>query len=131
MFKPLFTLLYSATHRKGDIYNMVYKLDAIDAYNQKLVKKIEVKGIRQVGSTATNGYVYLEEIVIGKGNPQARISFDIKTQTGTKQVSKLVDERFNLKEQSGGLAEYDNNFIVERIDGRQGIVRFLNGLTPA
>lgn len=129
MFKPLFTLLYSATHRKGDIYNMVYKLDAIDAYNQKLVKKIEVKGIRQIGSTATNGYVYLEEIVIGKGNPQARISFDIKTQTGTKPVSKLVDERFNLKEQSGGLAEYDNNFIVERIDGRQGIVRFLNGLT--
>lgn len=129
MFKPLFTLLYSATHRKGDIYNMVYKLDAIDAYNQKLVKKIEVKGIRQIGSTATNGYVYLEEIVIGKGYPQARISFDIKTQTGTKQVSKLVDERFNLKEQSGGLAEYDNNFIVERIDGRQGIVRFLNGLT--
>lgn len=129
MFKPLFTLLYSATHRKGDIYNMVYKLDAIDAYNQKLVKKIEVKGIRQVGSTATNGYVYLEEIVIGKGNPQARISFDIKTQTGTKQVSRLVDERFNLKELSGGLAEYDNNFIVERIDGRLGIVRFLNGLT--
>lgn len=108
---------------------MVYKLDAIDAYNQKLVKKIEVKGIRQIGSTATNSYVYLEEIVIGKGSPQARISFDIKTQTGTKQVSKLVDERFNLKEQSGGLAEYDNNFIVERIDGRQGIVRFLNGLT--
>lgn len=129
MFKPLFTLLYSATHRKGDIYNMVYKLDAIDAYNQKLVKKIEVKGIRQVGSTATNSYVYLEEIVIGKGNPQARISFDIKTQTGTKQVSRLVDERFNLKELSGGLAEYDNNFIVERIDGRLGIVRFLNGLT--
>lgn len=93
------------------------------------MKKIEVKGIRQIGSTATNGYVYLEEIVIGKGNPQARISFDIKTQTGTKQVSKLVDERFNLKEQSGGLAEYDNNFIVERIDGRQGIVHFLNGLT--
>ena len=112
MFKPLFTLLYSATHRKGDIYNMVYKLDAIDAYNQKLVKKIEVKGIRQVGSTATNGYVYLEEIVIGKGNPQARISFDIKTQTGTKQVSKLVDERFNLKEQSGGLAEYDNLSLI-------------------
>ena len=129
MFKPLFTLLYSATHRKGDIYNMVYKLDAIDAYNQKLVKKIEVKGIKQIGSTATNGYVYLEEIVIGKGNPQARISFDIKTQTGTKQVSKLVQENLNLKEQSGGLAEYDNNFIVERIDGLQGCVHFLNGLT--
>ena len=129
MFKPLFTLLYSATHRKGDIYNMMYKLDAIDAYNQKLVKKIEVKGIRQIGSTATNGYVYLEEIIIGKGNPQARICFDTKTQTGTKQVSKVVNEGFNLKEQSGGLAEYENNFVVERIDGLQGCVRFLNGLT--
>lgn len=129
MFKPLFTLLYSATHRKGDIYNMMYKLDAIDAYNQKLVKKIEVKGIRQIGSTATNGYVYLEEIIIGKGNPQARISFDTKTQTGTKQISKVVNEGFNLKEQSGGLAEYENNFVVERIDGLQGCVRFLNGLT--
>ena len=129
MFRPLFTLLYSATHRKGDIYNMVYRLDAIDAYNQKLVKKIEVKGIKQIGSTATNGYVYLEEIVIGKGNPQARISFDVKTQTGIKQVSRLVDERFDLKEQSGGLAEYVNNFVVERIDGRQGCISFLNGLT--
>ena len=79
LFAPLFTLLYSATHRKDDIYNMMYRLDAIDAYNQKLVKKIEVKGIKQIGSTATNGYVYLEEIVIGKGNPQARLSFDAKT----------------------------------------------------
>jgi type III restriction enzyme len=128
LFNPLFTLLYSATHRKGDIYNMVYRLDAIDAYNRKLVKKIEVKGINQVGTTATNGYVYLEEIVIGKGNPRARINFDFKTATGTKQVTKLVDEGFNLRENSGNLAEYENNFVVERIDGITGTVRFLNGL---
>jgi len=128
LFKPLFTLLYSATHRKGDIYNMMFRLDAIDAYNQKLVKKIEVKGIKQVGSTATNGYVYLEEILIGKGNPQARISFDVKTGTGTKQTSKVVGEKFNLYDQSGELNEYRNNFIVERIDGLEGYVRFVNGL---
>lgn len=128
LFKPLFTLLYSATHRKDDIYNMMFRLDAIDAYNQKLVKKIEVKGIKQVGSTATNGYVYLEEIIIGKGNPQARISFDKKTNTGTKQTSKVVGEQFNLYDQSGELNEYKNNFIVERIDGLEGCVRFLNGL---
>lgn len=128
LFKPLFSLLYSATHRKDDIYNMMYRLDAIDAYNQKLVKKIEVKGIKQIGSTATNGYVYLEEIIIGKGNPQARISFDKKSATGIKQTSKVVNEGFNLHEQSGELAEYDNNFIVERIDGLEGCVRFLNGL---
>ena len=128
LFKPLFTLLYSATHRKDDIYNMMYRLDAIDAYQQKLVKKIEVKGIKQIGSTATNGYVYLEEIIIGKGNPQARISFDVKTGTGTKQVSKVVGEGFNLYDQSGELNEYRNNYIIERIDGLEGCIRFVNGL---
>ncbi len=127
-FKPLFTLLYSATHRKGDIYNMMFRLDAIDAYNQKLVKKIEVKGIKQIGSTATNGYVYLEEIIISKGNPQARISYDVKTATGTKQTSKVVGEQFDLYAQSGELNEYKNNFIVERIDGIDGTIRFVNGL---
>ncbi len=128
LFKPLFTLLYSATHRKGDIYNMMFRLDAIDAYNQKLVKKIEVKGIKPVGSTATNGYVYLEEIIISKGNPQARINFDIKTSTGTKQTSRVVGEKFDLYAQSGELNEYKNNFIVERIDGKEGTVRFVNDL---
>jgi type III restriction enzyme len=127
-FNPLFTLLYSATHRQGDIYNMMFRLDAIDAYNQKLVKKIEVKGIKQIGTTATNGYVYLEEIIISKGNPQARISYDVKTATGTKQTSKVVGEQFDLYAQSGELNEYQNNYIVERIDGVEGSVRFVNGL---
>ena len=128
LFKPLFMLLYSATHRKDDIYNMMYRLDAIDAYNQKLVKKIEVKGIKQIGSTATNGYVYLEEIIISKGNPQARISFDVKTTAGTKQTSIVAGDGFNLYEQSGELAEYKDNFVIESIDGYEGCVRFLNGL---
>ena len=128
LFKPLFMLLYSATHRKDDIYNMMYRLDAIDAYNQKLVKKIEVKGIKQIGSTATNGYVYLEEIIISKGNPQARISFDVKTTAGTKQTSMVAGDGFNLYDQSGELAEYKDNFVIESIDGHEGCVRFLNGL---
>lgn len=127
LFNPLMMLLYSATHREGDIYNMVFRLDAIDAYNRKLVKKIEVKGISQIGSTATNGFLCLEEIVIGKGNPKARISFDTKTANGTKQVSRLVGENFDLYEQSGGLAEYRDRCIVKRIDGRAGTVELLNG----
>lgn len=130
LFNPLFMLLYSATHRKDDIYNMVFRLDAIDAYNKKLVKKVEVKGVHQIGSTATNGYVYLDEIVVRQGvNPQARIGFDVKTGSGIRQVARLVNEGFNLKEQSGGLHEYDDNYVVERIDGLTGTVHFLNGLT--
>lgn len=127
LFNPIMMLLYSATHREGDIYNMVFRLDAIDAYNRKLVKKIEVKGISQIGSTATNGFLCLEEIIIGKGNPKARLSFDTKTANGTKQVTRLVDENFDLFEQSGGLAEYRDRCIVKRIDGRAGTVELLNG----
>ena len=127
LFNPLFTLLYSATHR--EIYNLVFRLDAIDAYNKKLVKKIEVRSVHQIGSTATNGYVYLDEIVIGKGNPQARLGFDVKTANGTRQTVRLVSEGFDLKEQSGGLQEYADNFKVERIDGLTQTVHFLNGLT--
>jgi type III restriction enzyme len=129
LFNPLFTLLYSATHRKDDIYNMVFRLDAIDAYNKKLVKKIEVRSVHQVGSTATNGYVYLDEIVISKGNPQARIGFDVKSSSGTRQTVRLAGEGFDLKEQSQGLHEYDDNYVIERIDGLTGTVHFLNGLT--
>ena len=127
LFNPLFTLLYSATHR--EIFNQVYRLDAIDAYNKKLVKKIEVRSVHQVGSTATNSYVYLDEIVISKGNPQARLGFDVKTVNGTRQTIRLVGEGFDLKEQSGGLQEYANNFKVECIDGLTNTVHFLNGLT--
>ncbi len=127
-FNPLFTLLYSATHRKDDIRNMVYRLDAIDAYNKKLVKQINVKGISIVGSTATSGYIYLEKIVVAKGkNPLARIGFDVKTHNGTKQVFRLVNEKDNLFDLSDGLKEYENGFRVERIDGVSGTVTFLNG----
>lgn len=130
-FKPLFSLLYSATHRKEDVYNQVYRLDAIDALNKKLVKKIEVLGIHQIGSTATNGYVYLERIIPGKNGaqPTARLGFDKKTANGTTQTLKAVPEGFDLYPHSGELKEYRDNYIVERIDGVNGYVRLLNGLT--
>lgn len=126
-FKPLFTLLYSATHRAGDIVNMVYRLDAMDAYNKKLVKKITVKGIEQKGTTATNGYLYLESIELSEGNPKARIGFDKKGASSVKQVTQLVGDGFDIYQQSGGLEEYKNGYRVENIDGYNHTVRLLNG----
>ena len=126
-FKPLFTLLYSATHRAGDIVNMVYRLDAMDAYNKKLVKKITVKGIEQKGTTATNGYLYLESIELSEGNPKARIGFDKKGASSVKQVTQLVGDGFDIYQQSGGLEEYKNGYRVESIDGYNHTVRLLNG----
>ena len=126
-FKPLFTLLYSATHRAGDIVNMVYRLDAMDAYNKKLVKKITVKGIEQKGTTATNGYLYLESIELSEGNPKARIGFDKKGASSVKQVTQLVGDGFDIYQQSGGLEEYKDGYRVESIDGYAHTIRLLNG----
>lgn len=126
-FHPLMTLRYSATHK--EIYNMVYRLDAIEAYNQKLVKKIAVKGITETGTTATNSFVYLEGINVSKKNPTASIQFDVKQKNGTKTKNKIVNEGDNLFEYSGGLEEYRDGFVVTRIDGRDNHIEFLNGLT--
>ena len=126
-FKPLFTLLYSATHRAGDIVNMVYRLDAMDAYNKKLVKKITVKGIEQKGTTATNGYLYLESIELSEGNPRARIGFDKKGVSSVKQVTQLVSDGFDIYQQSGSLEEYRDGYRVESIDGYARTIRLLNG----
>ena len=130
LFHPLFKLLYSATHRKDDIANMVYRLDAMDAYNKHLVKKIEVVGVEQKGTTGTNGYVYLEQILISTGNPQARINFDVMRKSGTiAQQSKVVSDGFDLYAQSGGLEEYSNGFVIDRINGRTNTIHFVNGET--
>ena len=75
-FHPLLTLRYSATHKADSLYNMVYRLDAMEAYNKRLVKKISVKGITESGSTATEGYVYLEGINLSKADPTATIEFE-------------------------------------------------------
>jgi type III restriction enzyme len=77
-FQPLMTLRYSATPK--EYYNLVYRLDAMDAYNKKLVKKISVKGITESGTTATESYVYLESINLSKAAPTATISLTLREQ---------------------------------------------------
>lgn len=129
-FNPLFSLLYSATHRKDDIYNQVYRLDAIDAFNKRLVKKVEVMGVEQVGTTATNGYIYLDAIVLSKKKgeaPRARINFDTTTKVGLRTATRLVDVGFNLYTESGELEAYHDGYIVEAIDGVKGCIRLSNG----
>ena len=126
-FRPLLTLRYSATHKSDSIYNMIYRLDALEAYNKKLVKKIAVKGISASGTTGTEGFVFLESINVSGANPTATVRFDVKGKTGVRQVSRTVNEGFNLYEQSGQLEEYKNGYTVSRIDARDDHIEFLNG----
>lgn len=126
-FAPLATLRYSATHKADSMYNMIYRLDAIEAYNKRLVKKIAVKGISVTGSTATEGYIYVQSINLSKGNPTATIEFDIKSGTGVIKRARVVTEGYSLYDNSGELAEYKDGYTVLRIDGRDSSVEFTNG----
>lgn len=117
-FHPLMTLRYSATHREA--YNMVYRLDAMDAYNQKLVKKIAVKAIEQSGTTGTEGYLYLQDIVLQKtGKPKARIEFEVSGANGVRRQTKLVEDPFDLYAESGELPAY-KGWTLSHFDARDG-----------
>ena len=127
-FNPLITLRYSATHKADSIYNMIYRLDAMEAYNKRLVKKIAVKGITESGSTATESYVYLESINLSKAAPTATLQFDFKGATGIRKITRTVSEGYNLYDNSGQMEEYKQGFVVSRIDGRDDSVEFINGI---
>ena len=127
-FNPLMTLRYSATHKSDSIYNMIYRLNAMEAYNKKLVKKIAVKGITESGSTATESYVYLESINLSKAAPTATIQFDCKGTSGLRKITRTVSEGYNLYDNSGSMEEYKQGFVISRIDGRDDSIEFINGI---
>lgn len=126
-FKPLMILRYSATHKTQ--HNRVHRLDALDAYNQKLVKKIAVRGIQTRGLAGTNAYLYLEGIEISKKAPVARIEIEVKLASGEiKRQLKRLEFRDDLFAESGELDQYRDGFTISQIDARNDTVEFTNGL---
>lgn len=124
-FNALFTLRYSATPR--DPYNMVYRLDAMEAYNKHLVKKIAVKGITVTGSTGTEGYMYLQQINVSKKTlPIAVIEHEVLGKSGHKKVVRKVDRGYDFYEKSGGMEQY-KGYEVADINGYTNTVEFTNG----
>lgn len=124
-FNPLFILRYSATHKRN--YNLVYRLDALDAYNQKLVKKITVKGVEVQGLTGTHGYLYLQDIIVSKSAPVARLELEIETKNGFKREVRKVSKGDNLYDISNMAEQYNDRYVVSDIDARDNSVTFLNG----
>jgi type III restriction enzyme len=124
-FNPLFILRYSATHKRN--YNLVYRLDALDAYNQKLVKKITVKGVEVQGLSGTHGYLYLQDIIVSKSAPVARLEVEIETKNGFKREVRKVSQGDNLYDISNKAEQYNDRYVVSDIDARDNSVTFLNG----
>lgn len=123
-FNPLFTLNYSATHAKQ--HNLVYALDAVDAYNKKLVKKIEVKGFQVKNLRGTDSYLYLDEIILSpKHPPKAKIEFEINYKKSINRETRILSVDDNLFEISKGMEQY-RGFRISEIDPISAKVTFTN-----
>ncbi|MFM9428718.1 type III restriction enzyme [Variovorax sp. GrIS 2.14] len=127
-FKALMVLRYSATHKTT--HNKIYRLDALDAYNQKLVKKIAVRGIAVKGLAGTAGYLYLQSIEISsKKPPEARVEYEQKLAGGNiKRVVKKLSKGDNLYDLSNQLDQYRDGFVVSDINANTDTLSFTNGL---
>ncbi len=128
-FNPLFVLNFSATHRTQ--HNLVYVLDALDAYNKKLVKKIEVKGFTIKNLKGTNGYLYLQGITLNSDKPpMAKIELEIAYRSSDKvnreiRIFKVGD---NLYQTSNEMEQYKDGFTISEIDPNNNTVTFINGV---
>lgn len=128
-FKALMVLRYSATHKTT--HNKIHRLDALDAYNQKLVKKIAVRGIAVKGLAGTAGYLYLQSIEISsKKPPEARVEFEQKLTDGKiKRVVRKLSKGDNLFSEkfSNGLDQY-RDYVVADINANTDTLSFTNGV---
>ncbi|OBI72036.1 type III restriction-modification system endonuclease [Mycobacterium sp. E740] len=124
-FKSLMVLRYSATHKTE--HTKVHRLDAVDAYNQKLVKKISVRGITVKGLAGSTAYLYLDAIEIAKGaKPRARVEMEVQTAGGIKRQLKRLDLGDNLHDIANGIEAYKGLFITD-IDASRDIIELSNG----
>ena len=124
-FNPLFSLNYSATHKKQ--HNLVYVLDALDAFNKKLVKKIEVKGFEVKNLRGTDSYLYLEQIVLSsKKPPMAKIELEIGYKKSINRETRILGVNEDLYYVSKGMEQY-KGYTVSEIDPLRGTVTFTNG----
>lgn len=124
-FNPLFSLNYSATHAVK--HNTVYVLDALDAFNKRLVKKIEVKGFEVKNFRGTDSYLFLEQIVLSsKKPPMARIELEIGYNKSINRETRNCNVGDDLYYISQEMEQY-KGYTISEIDPLCGTVTFTNG----
>jgi len=125
-FNPIFCLNYSATLSKQN--NMVYVLDALDAYNKRLVKKIEVKGFEVKNFRGTDKYLFLENIIVSaKKPPMAKIEMEIAYNKSINRESRILGMDDSLYRISNEMEQYKNGYVIKDVDPIAGTVTFTNG----
>ena len=125
-FNALFALRYSATHKIER--TKVHRLDALDAYNQKLVKKIAVRGISVKHLAGSTAYLYVDGLEVGKGAdfPKARVELEVQTTTqGIKRQFRRLSRGMSLHDISRGIEAYKGLFVSD-VDANRDIVELSN-----
>lgn len=121
---PCFTLRYSATHK--NIYNLIYKLDPVKAYDLGLVKQIEVDSI-MAQNNFNRGYIELEKFKPGKTKLSAKIKIDVNTGDGVKRKSVSVDSRANDLFELSNKREIYKDLFVNDLNIDEGFIELSDG----
>ncbi len=128
LFNALFALRYSATHKIER--TKVHRLDALDAYNKKLVKKIAVRGITVKGLPGSTAYLYVDGLEVGKGAdfPKARVELYVQPAGSASPKPKSVRllKGSRLHDISNGIEAYKDLVVVD-VDANQDFIELSNG----
>lgn len=117
-------LRYSATHK--NLYNSVYQLDPVKAYDLGLVKQIEVDSIYSDHSFNA-AYVSIEDFKIAKKSCSVKLNIHVNDKTGVKKrtiSAKVGDDLFELSNQR---EIYKEGYILNEINAQYETVTFSNG----
>lgn len=125
-FNPLFCMNFSATHKKQ--HNLVYCLDAVDAYNKCLVKKIQVKGFEIKNLRGTDKYLYLQDIVLSPNKPpMCKLEFEIGYNKSINRETRILGKGDNLYHKSNKMEQYKDDYVISDINPFNNTITFLNG----
>ncbi|MBS1550580.1 MAG: DEAD/DEAH box helicase family protein, partial [Bacteroidetes bacterium] len=122
---PLCTLRYSATHT--NLYNLIYRLDPVKAYDLGLVKQIEVDSIYTLHGN-NQAFIKIENIKSTKTKVTAKLKIDFNADNEFKQKSISVKTGDDLYALSNNREIYKDGFIINNIDASSGTVEFSNGI---
>ena len=121
---PLCTLRYSATHRK--LYNLIYSLNPVKAYDLGLVKQIEVDSVI-TQENDNDAFIAIEDIKATKTKVYAKLKVNVNEASGVKKKSVKVEVGDDLYRLSNEREIYSDGFIIEGIDVEEGYITFTNG----
>ena len=123
---PMCTLRYSATHT--NLYNLMYSLNPVKAYDLGLVKQIEVDSV--MSENAMNeAFIQVESVNATKTKISAKVKIDYNTDKGVMKKSVRVKTGDDLYKLSNQREIYKDGFIIEESDAANGSISLTNGIT--